>query len=105
MKITKRNSGRNGGRLPKYAHVDYTEEQKALISKAHQRRGGNFAPKYPISIQFTESGNFTKCVIVGKDRVCFGVAKRNPQDPANHQTGRDLAFYRAVVEQPVMVGK
>ena len=99
----RRNTGRNGGRRPHYKHVDYTDEQKVLISKAKERGKEICTPRYPIDVRFTQSGNFTKCVIVGKDRICLGVAKRNPQDPANEKTARDIAFYRAVTEQPVVM--
>ena len=91
------------GRKPKYPCVQYSETERKLISKAKSRGALNKIPENPKMVEYRQSGNFTKCVIAGKDRIMFGVAKRNPEDRANPQVANSIAFYRAITSEPMLI--
>lgn len=101
---SKRGSASETGQKSGYPTTSYSEKEQELIRRASSRKATHH-PTWPMSISYDTNKNFTKCVIVGKDRICFGVAKRNPQDADNPEVARSIAFYRAVTEQPTLLKK
>lgn len=91
------------GRKPNFKTVTYSSEEMGLITKARRRGSLAKVPANPKLITYQQSGNFTKCVIAGMDRLLFGVAKRNPEDRNNEQVAKSIAFYRAITSEPVLL--
>jgi hypothetical protein len=94
------------GRRPTISNV-FDESELQLIGTANAREK-NWRTQFDkirraTAVRYSAAGNFTKCVIVTPRALFMGLAKRNPTDKANPAVGKNIAFYRALVEPEVTV--
>jgi hypothetical protein len=97
----------SAGRKPAISPA-FDECELQLIAKANQRLNGKVRENFDLfrkatQVKYLFEENFTKCVITTPKSVHVGVAKRNPMDKFNIGAATNIAFYRAITEQPVLL--
>lgn len=76
-------------------------EQHAIEAMKERHKGfavlNTVARTKGVKVHYVQQGNFTTAVVkVGRNKVAFGYAKRNPKDALNVVAGQQLAFARAL---------
>lgn len=76
----------------------FTNSELKLISRFEKQNKLNPNIFLPLldDVQYKVSGNFTYAFINVEGHMLVGAAKRNPKDLFNEETGKAIAFCRAI---------